>query len=200
MHLDFLFLVYDNVHNNLILMLRVILLVNEDFRIFEALVVKIAFNKRFSTVHDVRRNLSTLHHADSLFQILAFGLLDAGITDIRHTGTHGQMDGQPHLSVFLFVIRDAHVREEPVPPIALTSLRDFITRNRDGLPFGQTGETDNDIIFIIISTLHLDIGNLQLLRRVGIEDYRCFYIHTVGRHFLCDTLHRTGKQAEHRYE
>ena len=175
-HLDFFFLVDLDVYNDLVLVLWVILLVDEYLCILKALVVKVAFDERLGAVDDVRSNLSAFYHADSFFQIFAFGLFYARIANFGHTGTHGQVDGQPYFAVFFLVVCDADVGEQTMLPITFAGLRDFIAGDGDGLSLGQTGQADDDIIFVVVRAFHLDVGNLQFPRCSRVEDYRRFLI------------------------
>ena len=111
MHLDFLLLIYLDVYDDLVLVGRIVFLVDEDLRILKALVVKVTFDKRFCTVYYIRGDLSSFNHADSFFQVLAFRFFHSGIMNVGHAGPHGQMNGQPNLPVFFFVVGDADVRE-----------------------------------------------------------------------------------------
>ena len=82
MHLHLLLFVDIDIHDYLVLILRVISLVDDDLCILKALIVEVAFCQRFGAVDDVRSNLSSLDHADFTLQILTFRLLHAVIDNV----------------------------------------------------------------------------------------------------------------------
>ena len=82
------------------------------------------------------------------------------------------MNGEPDLIPFNFVGRNLHVREETVAPVAFTRLRDFITRHGDNLLLHQAGEADEHVVFVVLRSFYLDVGNLILLGCTRVEDNR----------------------------
>ena len=120
-YFHFLLLVDVDVDDYFVLFIGIISLRNDHFGILEAFVVEVTLNQSLGTVHQVRRNLTALYHADSGFQVAALRFLHAVVAYVGNTGTHGQMDGQPNLVAFNLVSGDFHVGEQAMTPVALTA-------------------------------------------------------------------------------
>ena len=74
-----------------------------------------------------------------------------------------------------------------MPPVSLYGRCDVIARHGNGLSDGQTGDTDQHIVFIVLNSFYLDIGYFVFLGSAVIKDSRI-----VNRiiYFLCGNLGR----------
>ena len=102
-YFDFLFLVDIDVYNNLVFLCRIVHLVDDDFSILEAFVVKISLNQCLGTVNGVHVYLAAFDHTDFGFKVFTLGLFNAVVAYVGYTRTHGEMDGHPYFVTFNLV-------------------------------------------------------------------------------------------------
>ena len=203
-HFHFLLLVDGDIDENFVILVGIVLLGDDDFGVLESLVVEVALDEGLGAVDGVGGDLVTFQQCHAGFEVFAFGFLHAVVADVRHAGTHGQVDGQPDFVSFYLVGFDAYVGEEAVPPVSAACVGDFLSRHGDGLSLRQSRQSDDDIIFIVIGSFYFDVCNLILLGLSRVEDNRHFFRFAGSGGgillFLCRSVQYAAKEADKRHE
>ena len=87
MYFYFFFLVNHHIYIHLFFVVGKITFDNCHFGIFESFLVKVFFDKDFSTVNQVRGNLATFYQTQFGFKVFSFALLHTVVADIGNTRT-----------------------------------------------------------------------------------------------------------------
>ena len=191
-HLDLFLLIDVHLYDDLILIVRVVYLQHFHLRILEALLVVVALYQSGGTVYGVWCHLSALDHADARLQLITFRLLGTHEPYLRSTRTQLQVDGKPHAVCRHLVFLYAHIREESMPPVALSCICDVIARDGHCLSYGQARDAQYDVVFIRISSFDPDASDGILLRLCIIKNHRC--LPTV---WLSRRLRKEGRSVTH---
>ena len=175
-NLHLLLLVHNNVQNHVILLADIVALHDFDIGILESLIVEILLRQHLSAVDCIRMYAHASQQTQLLLHIVALALLQSDIVDSRDAGTSGQRDMQPNAIAYDGIGRNAHIREQPVPPIALHGVGDGRTRHFNLLTYGQSRDTRQHEIFIAFNSRHVDSTKNQRagcsgIRDVGIDDF-----------------------------
>jgi limonene-1,2-epoxide hydrolase len=92
-----------------------------------------------------------------------------------------QVDFIPHNTIRLY----AHIGEELVLPVPFDGTRNFVARYTYKLSHRQTGDADEYVVVVGISSIDGDAPDVAFLNRPGIIDYRFDFSAVRGYLILC---------------
>ena len=167
---DFVVLVDVNVDDHFIGVREVIGEVYLHYRVAETLVGVVFLDDAFGAVDDVLRDLVAFHQLESFFEVLLLTFFHPVVVDFGDSRLLTQVECQISLVPDHFVDRDLHFREKALTPEAFGRIGDFSTWNGDEISDFEPGVANDDIVFIIVGTLDLDVCDLVGFRQAGEKD------------------------------
>ncbi len=110
------------------------------------------------------------HELEGFFEVLLLTFFHPVVVDFGDSRLLTQVECQISFVSDHFVDRYLHFREKALTPETLGGIGDFSTWNGDEISDFEPGVANDDIVFIIVGTLDLDVCDLVGFRQAGEKD------------------------------
>ena len=128
------------------------------FGIVETFVGKVFLNDRFRAISQVRRHLIAFRDTDFYFEVVFLTFLQSVVHHFGDARTWRESNLEPYFSCLHLCGLDFDIREEALFPESLEGFGYLVPWNIYLITHSESGEANDDEIFVVISTCYLNIG------------------------------------------
>ncbi len=157
--LDFLVLVDHDVDNHLVLLAQVLALVDGAHGFLKSLSGKVLLDNLLDAVGDVGSHLAAGSKVHTLGEVFFLAALHAQVVDLRDAWLLSQVEHEPSLVLIHFLDLNLHLGEKSLTPESLHGSLEVLSGNLDALADGQAAVSDDDVVLVVVNTLHADARN-----------------------------------------